>query len=72
MKPLKFGTSGLRALVEEMTDLECYINARGFIEFLKERGEISDTHNDIAIAGDLRSSTPRIITAVAYKKDISK
>ncbi len=64
IKPLKFGTSGLRDKVENMTDQECYINATGFILFLKERGEISDG-GEIAIAGDLRSSTPKIITAVA-------
>ncbi len=33
---LEFGTSGLRGLVEDMTDLECYINVRGYIEYLKE------------------------------------
>ena len=32
---LKFGTSGLRDLVTEMTDLECYINTFGFIRFLQ-------------------------------------
>ena len=65
-KPLKFGTSGLRSLVTEMTDMECYINARGFIKFLKEREEIDPNDNNpiIAIAGDLRSSTPRIMKAV--------
>ena len=31
---LTFGTSGLRGLVSDMTDLECYINTLGFIEFL--------------------------------------
>lgn len=60
---LKFGTSGLRGLVTEMTDLECYINTQGFISFL----ETSDDKNNktIAIAGDLRDSTPRILQAVA-------
>jgi len=64
-KPLKFGTSGLRDKVEFMTDLECYINADGFIRFLKERGEVDEKHNVIGLAGDLRSSTPRVISAVA-------
>ena len=40
-KPLKFGTSGLRALVSEMTDLECTINTRGFVLFLEAIGDIS-------------------------------
>ncbi len=63
-KPLKFGTSGLRGLAEEMTDMECYINTAGFIEYLFEIGDI--TRGDtISIAGDLRPSTPRIARAVS-------
>ncbi len=61
-RPLKFGTSGLRDKVTAMTDRECYINTRGFIRFLKEKGEINDI---VALGGDLRSSTPRIMSAVA-------
>ncbi len=64
-KPLKFGTSGLRDKVTAMTDMECYINTRGFIRFLETRGEIDKTHRDVALGGDLRSSTPRIMSAVA-------
>ncbi|MBU1084104.1 MAG: hypothetical protein KKG84_03315, partial [Candidatus Omnitrophica bacterium] len=63
MKPLKFGTSGLRDKVEFMTDKECYINSKGFISFLKERGE-TDGCGKIAIGGDRRESTPRIIASV--------
>jgi phosphomannomutase len=61
---LGFGTSGLRGLVTDMTDLECYINALGFLTFLKEsqNQEIGQT---IYLAGDLRDSTPRILRAVA-------
>lgn len=61
--PLKFGTSGLRDLVEAMTDMECYINARGFIRFLKERGESRDD-SLVAVGGDRRASTPRIMASV--------
>ncbi|MDP8299155.1 MAG: hypothetical protein P9L88_04555 [Candidatus Tantalella remota] len=64
-KPLKFGTSGLRDKVENMTDMECYINTRGFISFLKERGEVGSVGSEIAIGGDRRGSTPRIIASVA-------
>jgi len=60
---LRFGTSGLRGLVVDMTDLECYINTKGFIEYLIEIGNIY-TGDTICIAGDLRSSTRRIMTAV--------
>lgn len=59
---LAFGTSGLRGLVTDMTDLECYINTKGFITFLQSQPQTFDT---IFIAGDLRDSTPRILRAVA-------
>ncbi|MCK5450532.1 MAG: hypothetical protein KAI70_02055, partial [Candidatus Omnitrophica bacterium] len=62
-KPLKFGTSGLRDKVELMTDMECYINAAGFISFLEESGEIGKIRR-IAIGGDRRKSTPRIMASV--------
>jgi phosphomannomutase len=62
---LKFGTSGLRDTVDRMTDRECYINTRGFIEFLRERGEITSDKALVAIGGDLRNSTARIMAAVS-------
>jgi phosphomannomutase len=55
---LAFGTSGLRALVTDMTDLECYINTLGFLRFVGETGTVY-------LAGDLRDSTPRILRAAA-------
>ena len=47
-----------------MTDMECYINARGFIEYLEGAGEFKKGDN-IAIGGDRRPSTYRIKRAVA-------
>ncbi len=38
---LAFGTSGLRGLVRDMTDLEVGINVRGFLAYLQERGEMA-------------------------------
>lgn len=62
---LNFGTSGLRDLVTNMTDLECYINTLGFIGFLEESDSLKpDTI--FFLAGDLRDSTPRIMSSV-YK-----
>ncbi len=69
---LRFGTSGLRGLVAHMTDLEVYINTRGFLAYLQQAGELS-AGEAIAIAQDLRktdpssglSSSPRIARAVA-------
>src|SRR5215216_3233174 len=61
---LSFGTSGLRGLVTDMTDLECYINTAGFIAFLKAQDTGVKEGGAIYVAGDLRSSTPRITKAV--------
>jgi phosphomannomutase len=60
---LAFGTSGLRGLVRDMTDLECYLNTAGFLQFLKEEEKL-EAANPIYLAGDLRYSTPRIMQAV--------
>lgn len=59
---LAFGTSGLRGLVTDMTDLECYINARGFLQYLALQGQMAGSN--VCIAGDLRQSTPRILGAM--------
>ena len=59
---LRFGTSGVRGLVTEMTDLECYLYAKAFAQYLLAKSE----SRQIALAGDLRSSTPRIMRAVGY------
>jgi phosphomannomutase len=61
---LSFGTSGLRGSVTIMTDLECYINTRAFLNYLKSSKNIKDG-DVICIAGDLRPSTTRIMAAVA-------
>ena len=60
---LNFGTSGIRSLITNMTDMECYINTRGFIKYLIEIKEIR-VGSKIAIGGDLRNSTPRIMSAI--------
>jgi phosphomannomutase len=60
---LAFGTSGLRGLVLDMTDLECYINSAGFLDFLtSQQGFIRGSN--VLVAGDLRDSTPRILKSV--------
>ena len=60
---LAFGTSGLRGLVADITDLETYINTRGFIEFMISEQQLAPG-TEIYFAGDLRSSTPRILRSV--------
>ncbi|MBW2731086.1 MAG: phosphomannomutase [Deltaproteobacteria bacterium] len=69
--PLRFGTSGLRGLVCDMTDLEVYINTKGFLRYLLQGGELA-LNEPVALAEDLRetdpdtglSSSPRIGLAV--------
>ena len=58
-----FGTSGARGLVSAMTDEVCYTYTRGFLQYLEREREIQ-RGGRVAIAGDLRSSTPRIMRAV--------
>ena len=59
-----FGTSGARGLVSAMTDQVCYAYTAGFLQFLIEDG--AWTHSGrVALAGDLRPSTPRILAACA-------
>jgi phosphomannomutase len=53
---LAFGTSGLRGLVTDITDLEAYVNTRGFLEYLLERGE-APQGQPVSLAGDFRPST---------------
>ncbi|MBF0431812.1 MAG: phosphomannomutase [Fibrobacteria bacterium] len=61
---VKFGTSGARGLVSDMTDRICYIYTCGFLQYLQGLGEITKGKTDIAVAGDLRQSTPGIMRAV--------
>ncbi|MEO6165773.1 MAG: hypothetical protein ABIP88_16710, partial [Candidatus Binatia bacterium] len=60
--PLAFGTSGLRGLVKDITDLEAYINVKGALRYLLGIGDIR-ADSRVVIAGDLRPSTERIMRA---------
>ena len=60
--PLAFGTSGLRGLIKDITDLEAYINVKGALRYLLSIGDIHAGSN-VIIAGDLRPSTDRIMRA---------
>ncbi|MCK5080722.1 MAG: phosphomannomutase, partial [Candidatus Moranbacteria bacterium] len=62
--PLKFGTSGLRGFVKEMTDRECYISTMAFLKYLLETNNIKK-NSRVALAGDRRPSTEKIMTAVS-------
>ena len=54
--PLRFGTSGLRGKVEDITDLEAYVNTAGFLGVMLARG-LAVPGTSVALAGDLRPST---------------
>ena len=62
--PLAFGTSGLRCLVQDITDLEAYINVKGTLRYLLRSGDIRP-ESTVITAGDLRPSTERIMRACA-------
>jgi len=65
--PLKFGTSGMRGLATDLTDLECYLNIRGFLDYLKSVGSDEGGIKEgavIFLAGDFRPSTRRIMKAM--------
>jgi phosphomannomutase len=59
-----FGTSGARGRVEDITDKVAYSYTLAFLQHLEDSGELSKG-STVAIAGDHRSSTPRILSAVA-------
>ena len=59
-----FGTSGARGLVEAMTDRVCQAYTLGFLQYLQQSGGLAPGAA-VAIAGDYRPSTPRIMAAVA-------
>ena len=57
-----FGTSGARGLAEAMTDRVCYAYTVGFLQYLERAGQIRPGEV-VAVAGDYRPSTPRIMAA---------
>jgi len=65
-----FGTSGARGLADAMTDRVCYIYTAGFLQYLDQVGAIHPGEA-VALAGDYRPSTPRIMAAtVAAMSDL--
>ncbi|MGE5085000.1 MAG: phosphomannomutase [Bacillota bacterium] len=57
---LKFGTSGIRGLVTELTDREVYLFTTAFLKHAESVGQSLP----VAIAEDLRESSPQIQKAV--------
>jgi phosphomannomutase len=61
---VKFGTSGARGLAVDMTDRVCYAYTLGYLQYLLETGATA-SGADLGLAGDLRPSTRRILSACA-------
>src|SRR5579859_3137670 len=59
-----FGTSGARGLATAMTDSVCYAYAKGFLQYLESIGDLKRTNEQVAVAGDYRPSTSRVMEAV--------
>lgn len=59
-----FGTSGARGPVVAMTDAVCFAYTGGFLQHMASLGEFAPG-TQVALAGDLRPSTPRILAACA-------
>lgn len=57
-----FGTSGARGLVSKMTDRVCFAYTAGFLNYLQSIGQFH-AGMSVALAGDLRPSSPRILRA---------
>jgi phosphomannomutase len=64
-----FGTSGARGLATAMTDSVCYAYAQGFLQYLESIGEIKRAGERIAVGGDFRPSTSRVMEAVCRAAD---
>ncbi len=60
---VKFGTSGARGLAADMTDRVCYAYTVAFLQHLERPGE--SRGGEVAIAGDYRPSSGRIMEACA-------
>ena len=62
---VQFGTSGARGLAHSMTNGLCHAYTSGFLSFLEEQKELNKNGEFVAVAGDLRPSTGRIMEAIA-------
>ncbi len=59
-----FGTSGARGLAADMTDAVCYAYTAGFLGHMQAAG-LARPGGRVALAGDYRPSSPRILAACA-------
>ena len=59
-----FGTSGARGLATAMTDQVCYAYTKGFLQYLESIGDLQRAGERVAVGGDFRPSTDRVMEAV--------
>jgi phosphomannomutase len=64
-----FGTSGARGLATAMTDRVCYAYTKGFLQYLESIGELRRAGESVAVGGDFRPSTDRVMAAVCRAAD---
>ncbi|MGB8817401.1 MAG: phosphomannomutase [Rhizobiaceae bacterium] len=62
MSSLKFGTSGLRGLVSDLTEEVCFAYAKAFLEHMASAGQLPPAAM-VLVGQDLRDSSPRIARA---------
>ncbi|MDR2438942.1 MAG: phosphomannomutase [Planctomycetaceae bacterium] len=61
---VKFGTSGARGLAADMSDFVCFAYTLGFLQYAAREVVHGSENNRVAVAYDLRESSPRIARAV--------
>ncbi len=66
---LSFGTSGLRGLVRDITNLEAFIGVRAFFSHLLENGG-ARAGQTVYLAGDLRPSTDSLVASEGGRGEI--
>jgi len=64
-----FGTSGARGLATAMTDSVCYAYTKGFLQYLEGIGELKRAGERVAVGGDFRPSSDRVMEAVCRAAD---
>jgi len=64
-----FGTSGARGLATAMTDRVCCAYTRGFLQYLESIGELKRAGERVAVGGDFRPSSDRVMEAVCRAAD---
>ena len=57
-------SSGARRLIDNIMDFVCYVYTKEFLQYLELVGKLKKSGTEVAIAGDSRQCTDRIMEAV--------